>query len=91
MMGQKVLRTLEMGACSCSQLAPFDLPVPAKGHCSSVTLAGAMASCETAALCSLTRELPVCLEVLERHYIDYCLVFAGLQNVQGDKGKFRDF
>lgn len=48
-------------------------------------------SCETAVLCSLTRELPVCLEVLERHYIDYCLVFAGLQNVQGDKGKFRDF
>lgn len=37
------------------------------------------------------RELPVCLKVLEQHYIDYCLIFAGLQNVQGDTGKFRDF
>lgn len=37
------------------------------------------------------QELLVCLKVLEQHYIDYCLIFAGLQNVQGDTGKFRDF
>lgn len=80
-----------MSACSCIQLAPPDLPVPAKGLCSSVTLAGVMSSHEKAALCSLTRELPVCLKLLERHYIDYCLIFAGLQNVQGDTGKFRGF
>lgn len=88
---RKNLRALEMRAGSCMQLAPPACPVPAKGHCSPVPLAGATSGHESTALCSLTRELPVCLKVLERHYIDYCLVFAGLQNVQGDTGKFREF
>lgn len=80
-----------MSAHTCIQVAPADFPVPAKGHCSPVTLAGAVPSCEKAMLCSLAWELPVCLKVSDRHYIDYCLIFAGLQNVQGDTGKFRDF
>lgn len=100
-MGQKVcLGALITSARSCTQLALrvaiqvlscVVLPVPAKGHYSSVTPAGITSSCEIAAPCSLARELPVCLKVLEQHYIDYCLIFAGLQNVQGDTGKFRDF
>lgn len=100
-MGQKVsLRALITSACSCIQLAPqfaiqvllcVAFPVPANGHYSSVTPGGIVSSHEIAAPCSLARELPVCLKVLEQHYIDYCLIFAGLQNVQGDTGKFRDF
>lgn len=60
-------------------------PVLADGHYSSVTPSGIVSSREIAAPCSLAQELPVCLKVLEQHYIDYCLIFAGLQNVQGDR------
>lgn len=101
MTGQKVcLRALTTSARRCIRLAPqFAIqgllctvsPAPAEGHYSSVTPAGIVSSCEIAAPCSLAQELPVCLKVLEQHYIDYCLIFAGLQNVQGDTGKFRDF
>lgn len=82
---RKYLRALEMRAGT--QLALLT----SLGHYSSVPLAGALSGCEEAALCSLAQELPVCLQVLERNYIDYCVVFAGLQNVQGDTGKFREF
>jgi len=100
-MGQKMCsRALRTNARSCIQPAQqFAIrvllcavfPVPAEGHQSSVTPAGIVSSCERAAPCSLARELPVCFKVLEQHYIDYCLIFAGLQSVQGDTGKFRDF
>lgn len=100
MMGQKVdFRALISSARSCFQLVPpfaiqFLLQVVSPCQPRALFLcdpAGIVSSCEIAETCSLARELPVCFQVLEQHHIDYCLIFAGLQNVQGDTGKFRDF
>jgi len=64
---------------------------PAKGCCSSMPPSSTHAQPGDCCSLLLAQELPLCLKVLEQHYIDYCLIFAGLQSVQGDMGKFRDF